>query len=53
MTLSSELPVTFGLGKADKIDRVEIHWPARNTPPTVLTDVPIDRVHRVAMKAGG
>ncbi len=27
----SELPVTFGLGKRDKIDRVIIEWPSGNT----------------------
>jgi hypothetical protein len=27
----SELPVTFGLGKRDKIDRVVIQWPSRRT----------------------
>ena len=27
----SELPVTFGLGKRDKIDRVEIIWPSGQT----------------------
>ena len=27
----SELPVTFGLGKRDKIDRVVIEWPSGNT----------------------
>jgi enediyne biosynthesis protein E4 len=26
----SELPLTFGVGKADKIDRVVIEWPGRN-----------------------
>ena len=24
----SELPVTFGVGKRDQIDRVAIHWPS-------------------------
>jgi hypothetical protein len=24
----SELPVTFGLGKADKVDSLEILWPS-------------------------
>ena len=27
----SELPVTFGLGRQDKIDRVVIQWPSRRT----------------------
>ena len=27
----SELPVTFGLGKQDKVDRVVIQWPSRRT----------------------
>jgi hypothetical protein len=27
----SELPVTFGLGRRDKIDRVVIEWPSGNT----------------------
>ncbi len=45
-----ELPVTFGLGKADRVDRVEIHWPGRDVPPTVLTDLAVDRTHVVALK---
>jgi hypothetical protein len=27
----SELPVTFGLGKRDKIDRVVLQWPSGRT----------------------
>ena len=27
----SELPLTFGLGKRDKIDRVVIEWPSGRT----------------------
>jgi hypothetical protein len=47
---SSDLAVTFGLGKADKIERVEIHWPGKDTEPQVLTDVAVDKTHRVRMK---
>jgi hypothetical protein len=43
----SELPLTFGLGKAAKVDRIEIHWPGRDMPVQVLTDVAADRVHRI------
>lgn len=46
----SELPVTFGLGAATKVDRVEIHWPGRNVPVQVLTDVAVDRTHTVRVK---
>jgi hypothetical protein len=46
----SELPVTFGLGTATKVDRVEIHWPARDVPPLVLTDLAIDRTHSIHMR---
>jgi len=44
---SSELAVTFGLGTTDKIDRVEIHWPGRDVPVQVLTDVAIDKTHHI------
>jgi hypothetical protein len=46
----SELPLTFGLGKATKVDRVEIRWPGRDVPPTVLTDLAVDRTHSVRMR---
>jgi hypothetical protein len=41
----SELPLTFGLGKATRIDRVEVHWPGRDLPMQVLTDLAVDKVH--------
>jgi hypothetical protein len=41
----SELPLTFGLGKAEKVDRVEIHWPGRDVPRQVFTDLAVDRAH--------
>lgn len=40
---SSDRRVYFGLGKATKIDRVEIHWPSGTHE--VMTDVPIDAIH--------
>jgi hypothetical protein len=44
---SSELPLTFGLGPAARVDRVEIRWPGRDLPPQVLTDLAVDRTHVV------
>ena len=47
----SELPLTFGLGKIDKIDRVTIRWPgARAGEPTVLTNLAIDKEHTIQQK---
>jgi hypothetical protein len=43
----SELPLTFGLGTAATVDRVEIHWPGRDCAVQVLTDLAIDRVHTI------
>lgn len=39
---ASELPVTFGLGAASKVDQVEITWPGGKKQ--TLTDVPVDRL---------
>ena len=47
---SSELALTFGLGKADKIDRAEIIWPGRDTKPQVVTDLQINQVNRIRQK---
>jgi hypothetical protein len=43
----SELPVTFGLGRVDTVDKVTIHWPGKEGGETVLTDVEIDKVRPV------
>src|SRR5262249_51012903 len=44
----SELPVTFGLGKTDKVDRITIHWPGKNAgPATVLENVKVDQLHTI------
>lgn len=40
-----ELPVTFGLGSAEKIDDVRIRWPDGSTRE--LKDVSIDTLHKV------
>lgn len=40
-----ELPLTFGLGKSEKIDTVRIRWPDGSTQE--LSDLKIDQTHRV------
>jgi hypothetical protein len=40
-----ELPLTFGLGKAAKVDRVTVRWPGRNAGKQVLTGLQVNRVH--------
>ncbi len=45
----SELPVTFGLGLADKIERVDIEWPSGKVDK--LTNVAVNHLHIV--KEGG
>jgi hypothetical protein len=49
----SELPVTFGLGKTAKVDRVEIRWPGRNGSKQVVDgkDLAIDRTHPIRQEA--
>jgi hypothetical protein len=37
----SELPVTIGLGNADKVDSVEINWPSGIKQK--VENVPVDR----------
>ena len=41
----SELPVTFGLGPADKVDGIEIRWPSGRKQQ--LGALPVDRLHSV------
>jgi hypothetical protein len=42
----SELPLTFGLGKAGRVDRVTVRWPGRGAgEPLVLEGLDVDRVH--------
>jgi len=52
----SETVLTFGLGQADRADRVTIRWPGREAgPPTVLENLPAGTVHLVRQDddAGG
>lgn len=47
----SELPLTFGLGKATKIDKLTIYWPGKDAgAPDVFTDLPVDRLHGFKQK---
>lgn len=46
----SELPLTFGLGTTDRVERVEIHWPGTGTTPHILENPAVDRVHVVRQK---
>jgi hypothetical protein len=41
----SELPITFGLGKTTKVDRVTVQWPGKNGGKEEWTDLAINRVH--------
>jgi len=43
----SELPLTFGLGTATKVDYVKIKWPGKNAAEQVLKDVPVDKERKV------
>jgi hypothetical protein len=42
---SVELPLTFGLGKADKVDSIEIRWPSGEI--TQLESLAVDRLHTI------
>ena len=44
--------MVLGLGTATKIDSLEIRWPAPSGRVEKLTDVPIDRYHRVVEGKG-
>ncbi len=46
----SELAVTFGLAKTNKIERVEIHWPGRDLRPLILENVQANKTHRIVQK---
>jgi hypothetical protein len=48
----SELPLTFGLGKNTKIDKVEIRWPGVKGGVQVLERLDADRVYTVTQGKG-
>src|SRR5262245_58607665 len=43
----SELPLTVGLGKTTKVDRVTVRWPGKDGGTETWTDVPVDRPHEL------
>jgi hypothetical protein len=43
----SELPLTFGLAKHPKVDRVTIRWPGQAAKGQTLTDLAVDRCHHL------
>lgn len=44
----SELPLTFGLGKLDKVDRITIRWPGKDAQTQVIEGgLAVDREHPV------
>lgn len=40
-----ELPVTFGVGKSERIDTIRIRWPDGSTQE--LSDLKIDQTHQI------
>jgi hypothetical protein len=47
---ASELPITFGLGKATQIEEITIQWPDQQGSREVLKGLAIDRVHVIRQK---
>jgi HEAT repeat protein len=43
----SELPLTFGLGRAETVDRVTIRWPGRNAGKQVLFGLEVNHLHTI------
>jgi hypothetical protein len=46
-----ELPLTFGLGRAAKVDRVTIRWPGRNAGKQEVKDLPVNSAHVIQQAA--
>jgi hypothetical protein len=47
----SELTATFGLGKAERVERVTIYWPGKNGGKTELENPAIDKLHTIQQTA--
>src|SRR5262249_9691561 len=48
----NELPVTFGLGKHDKIDSITVRWPGRDGCEETFKDVPVDKPKTLVQGTG-
>jgi hypothetical protein len=47
----SELPITVGLGKADRVDRVTVRWPCRDRHEETWTELAAGRTHELVQGA--
>jgi hypothetical protein len=43
----SELPLTFGLGKATKVDRITVEWPGRDGGKQEVSGLAINQIHTI------
>ena len=48
----SELPITFGLGKRDKIDSVTVRWPGKDAGEETFTNLAINKAHTLQQGKG-
>jgi hypothetical protein len=46
-----ELPLTFGLGRAQKVERVTIRWPGKNAGKQVVENLLVNQVHVIRQPA--
>jgi hypothetical protein len=51
LAIRDSLVVHFGLGKAKKIDRIEVRWSGTKSQPQVFEDVDINQ--RLQLREGG
>jgi hypothetical protein len=47
----SELPLTFGLGQIEKVDKVTIRWPGKNGGTQVYQNLEINKTHPITQQA--